>query len=65
MVLGIPVAIFGTVTPASFKVLDLVMLVGSAALLYVFCKTRHKISRAEGWIMLLAFVAYYVTIFFV
>lgn len=65
MVLGIPVAIFGTVTPASFKILDLGMLVGSAVLLYIFSKTNHKISRAEGVIMLLAFVAYYVTIFFV
>ena len=65
IVLGIPVAIFGTVTPASFKILDLGMLVGSAVLLYIFSKTNHKISRAEGVIMLLAFVAYYVTIFFV
>ena len=65
MVLGIPVSIFGTVTPASFKVIDLVMLVGSAVLLYIFSKTHHKISRAEGVVMLLAFLAYYVTIFII
>lgn len=65
VVLGIPVAIFGTVTPASFKVIDLVVLVASAIMLYVFSKTHHKISRTEGIIMLLAFAAYYTVIFFV
>ncbi len=65
MILGIPVAIFGTVTPASFKVLDLVALVGSAVVLYIFCKTHHKISRGEGITMLIAFLAYYTAIFFV
>lgn len=65
MVLGIPVAIFGTVTPASFKVLDLVALVGSAVVLYIFCKTHHKVSRGEGITMLIAFLAYYTAIFFV
>lgn len=65
VVLGIPVAIFGTVTPASFQILDLIMLVSSAVLLFIFSITQHKISRAEGLIMLLAFVGYYTVIFFI
>ncbi len=65
IVLGIPVAIFGTITPASFKIIDLVMLVGSAVLLYVFSKTEHKISRREGIFMLIAFVVYYAAVFVV
>ena len=65
MVLGIPVAIFGGITPASFQILDLVMLVSSAILLFVFSITQHKISRAEGLIMLLAFAGYYTAIFFI
>ena len=65
MVLGIPVAIFGTVTPGSFQIIDLVMLVGSAVLLFIFSKTNHKISRAEGITMLAAFAVYYTVIFFV
>ena len=63
IVLGVPVAIFGTVTPVSFKILDLVMLVGSAVLLYVFSKTEHKISRREGAFMLTIFAVYYATVF--
>ncbi len=63
VVLGIPVAIFGTVTPASFQVLDLIMLISSAILLFIFSITQHKISRAEGLIMLLAFAGYYTAIF--
>ena len=35
VVLGIPVAIFGTITPRSFSYLDLIMLVGSALLLFI------------------------------
>ena len=65
LVLGIPVAIFGTVTPESFKIIDLAMLVGSAILLYIFSKTKHKISRGEGIAMLLAFIVYYAVIFIV
>ena len=65
VVLGIPVAIFGTVTPASFQMLDLAMLIGSAVLLFIFSVTNHKISRVEGAAMLLAFTAYYVAIFVV
>lgn len=62
VVLGIPVAIFGTITPASFQVLDLIALVGSAALLFVFAFGKRQITRAEGAIMLVLFCAYYGTI---
>ena len=59
VVLGIPVAIFGTVAPTSFAVYDLVALIGSAALLFIFSATNHKIKRWEGVMMLAMFVAYY------
>lgn len=63
IVLGVPVALFGTVTPASFAALDLVALIGSAVLLFIFSATHHKISRLEGATMLLAFVVYYSLVF--
>ncbi len=63
IVLGVPVAIFGSVTPESFAVLDLVALVGSATLLFVFSVTNHKINRFEGAMMLTIFAAYYATVF--
>lgn len=63
VVLGIPVAIFGTVTPESFAALDLVALVGSALLLFVFSLTKHKISRLESGLMFAAFLVYYTLVF--
>ena len=63
IVLGVPVAIFGSVSPESFAVYDLVMLVGSSALLFFFSVTNHKINRVEGALMLAAFSAYYTMVF--
>lgn len=63
LVLGVPVAIFGGVTPGSFQILDLAMLVGSAVLLFIFSKTEHKISKKEGLAMLAVFAIYYAVVF--
>lgn len=59
IVLGVPVAIFGTITPASFQMLDIIMLVGSAVALFLFAWSRHKITRVEGIAMLVTFAIYY------
>lgn len=59
VVLGVPVAIFGTITPVGFQMLDLVMLVVSAAMLFVFAASTKKINRVEGVVMLASFAAYY------
>ena len=63
VVLGIPVAIFGTITPRSFSYLDLIMLVGSSLLLFIVSKTKKHITRFEGFLMLVAFMVYYFLIF--
>lgn len=63
LVLGLPVLFFGTVTPSSFQMLDIVMLVASAVALFAFSATTRKITRAEGVLMLVAFVAYYSVVF--
>ena len=65
VVLGIPVAIFGTITPRSFSYLDLIMLVGSALLLFIVSKTKKHITRFEGFLMLVAFMVYYFLIFII
>ncbi len=62
VVLGIPVAIFGTITPASFQMLDVVMLVVSAALLFIFSVLTKRINRIEGAMMLALFATYYTII---
>lgn len=63
VVLGIPVAIFGTITPSSFQMIDLIMLIGSSFLLFIFSKSKRLISRLEGYAMLLTFAIYYTLVF--
>ena len=65
VVLGIPVAIFGTITPKSFTTLDIVALVGSSLILFIFAITKKTITRFEGLLMFIAFIVYYVLVFFV
>lgn len=59
IVLGLPVAIFGTITPESFELIDIVMLIGSAAILWLVAKTSKTITRREGALMLIVFLLYY------
>lgn len=63
VVLGIPVALYGNITPSSFNYIDLIMLIGSAFLLFIFAESRRKITRVEGALMLLVFVIYYLLVF--
>lgn len=63
IVLGIPVAIFGGITPGSFEIIDLGMLLISSFLLLVFAYTKRTISRFEGITMLVTFFTYYILVF--
>ena len=63
VVLGIPVAIYGTIKPTSFQTIDLIMLIASSVLLFIFSKTEKKITRIEGALLLLIFIFYYINIF--
>ena len=65
VVLGIPVAIYGTITPASFNYIDLMMLILSAFILFIFAMSKRKVTRLEGVFLLLLFVLYYTAIFIV
>lgn len=59
IVMGLPVAIFGTITPESFQNIDLAMLILSALILFFFTRKNRKIDRKEGLILFLIFIAYY------
>ncbi|MBR6505578.1 calcium/sodium antiporter [Candidatus Saccharibacteria bacterium] len=63
IVLGLPAAIFGTVTPDNGDmfglVIDLIMVLVSTVLLWAFAKSGRKISRAEGLALLAVFLVYY------
>ena len=63
IVLGLPVAIFGAVTPSSFAAIDLFTLVWSALLLLFFSLSSRKIARKEGFMMLAMFCVYYLLVF--
>lgn len=59
IVLGLPVSLFGTITPSSFEVIDLIMLVGATVILILVSKSGRKITRLEGALMLTTFTIYY------
>ena len=59
IVLGLPVALFGTITPNSFDILDIIMLIGSTVILLLVAKTGRKITRSEGFMMITILLIYY------
>ena len=63
IVLGIPVVIYGAVTPSSFQIIDLIMLVLSSFMLLIFAETDKTITKGQGIIMLLTYTIYYILVF--
>lgn len=59
IVLGLPVAIFGGIRPQNFETLDIIMMVVSAALLWLVARRGSPISKKEGALMLVIFAIYY------
>lgn len=59
IVLALPVAFAGGITPNNFEVIDLTMLVISSVLLCFLARRDHKITRADGFLMLSIFLLYY------
>lgn len=64
MVIGLPVALFGTIPNVKYNVVDLVMMLVSAILLFIFSYNDNKLKRNEGIIFLIMFVAYYSYVIF-
>lgn len=65
MVIGIPVAILGSITKTTFNYIDLAVMLLSALLLFLFSWKDKKISRNEGIIFLIVFVIYYAYVIYV
>ena len=59
IVAGLPVAIFGGVAGGAFSIVDVVALVISPIVLFIFAKNDQKISFKEGLAFLVLFVVYY------
>lgn len=59
MVLGAPVALFGSIPAIGFNMIDLIVMIIAALLLFLFSLKDHKIGKYKGMIMLIIFIAYY------
>ena len=59
IVLALPVAFAGGITPNNFEVIDLTMLAISSVLLCFLARRDHKITRTDGFLMLSIFLLYY------
>ncbi len=59
LVVGLPVAIFGGIDHISFNYIDVIAMLLSAFLLFVFSFNDKKISKKEGMVLLAVFVLYY------
>ena len=59
IVLALPVAFAGGITPNNFEIIDLAMLIISSVLLCFLARRDHKISRTDGLLMLAIFLLYY------
>lgn len=59
VVIGVPVALLGSISKVTFNYIDLAAMILSALLLFLFSWKDKKISRNEGIIFLIIFVIYY------
>ncbi|MCI8460570.1 MAG: calcium/sodium antiporter [Bacilli bacterium] len=59
MVIGLPVTLLGGIGVISFSYIDLLVMIVSAVLLFMFSFNDYKITRKEGIMFLIVFVAYY------
>lgn len=65
VVLGLPITIFGAIASPAFGLLDLVIVLLAALLLFIFGVTDRRLSRREGVIMLITVIVYYIYIFLI
>ena len=59
IVVALPVSIFGGIDHISFNNLDIIVMIISVILLFLFSLNDKKITRKEGILFLLCFLAYY------
>lgn len=64
VVLALPIAISGGISPASFEAIDLIMFIASAIIIGILAHRGHDINRAEGILMLIIFAIYYGYVFY-
>lgn len=63
IVLGLPVAIYGTISSEAFNLIDLVIVLVASVLLFIFGRSDRELTRREGIMMLIVVIVYYIYIF--
>ncbi len=64
IVVGIPVAIFGGINKISFNYIDLIIMIVATVFLFIFSRNDYKISKKEGIVFIILFIAYYSYVIF-
>lgn len=59
VVIGVPIALFGGIGSINFSYIDLIVMLSSAILLFMFSFRDYKISKKEGIVFLIVFIVYY------
>ena len=65
IVLGLPVAIFGGFGNITFNLIDIITLISSAFLLFIFAFHDRNINKREGLMLLIVFIIYYASLFII
>ncbi len=64
MVIGLPVSVLGGISKITFSYIDLVIMIISSILLFIFSYNDYKITKKEGIIFILLFLIYYSYVIF-
>ena len=59
IVLGLPIAIYGSVQSISFNLIDNLVVLLAVIIFYIFGRSDKQLSRREGILMVLIFLLYY------
>ena len=63
IVLGFPILLNNGLISNSFNIIDALVVESAAFILYLFAKDDRKLSRREGFLMLILFILYYIYMF--
>lgn len=64
IVLGLPTAIYGSIIPSTFQIIDLIVLLLMSIFIYTLPRVNdYKITRMDGLFLILIYIAYYISLF--
>lgn len=64
IVLGLPTAIYGSIIPSTFQLIDLLVLLLMSIFIYILPRVNnYKITRMDGVFLILIYIAYYISLF--